>query len=130
MEAGSRRSSSPEKHPLAELSPNTTSPQRASNQDTALKDLNFRPEILKNENSNQQQQQLLQLQQEGEKQTYISPSDQIMSPTTKKLNEIKGRRFVSAKPQSLFAKALGGKQALRSEEKLSGGSADAEQVEK
>ena len=42
-----------------------------------------------------------------------------MSPTTKKLSAIKGRRFGSAaaKPQSLFAKTLG-KQALRSEEML------------
>ena len=29
-----------------------------------------------------------------------------MSPTTKKLSEIKGRRFGSGKPQSLFAKTV------------------------
>lgn len=26
-------------------------------------------------------------------QTYVSPSDDILSPTTKKLSEVKGRRF-------------------------------------
>ena len=26
-------------------------------------------------------------------QTYVSPSDQILSPTTKKLSDVKGRRF-------------------------------------
>jgi hypothetical protein len=84
------------------------------------KDLNFRPEVLKDENANQQ---------EGGKQAYISPSDNIMSPTTKKLSQIKGRRFGSAKPQSLFAKTLG-KQALRSEEKLAGAGADPGKAEK
>ncbi|KEF61185.1 uncharacterized protein A1O9_02750, partial [Exophiala aquamarina CBS 119918] len=38
--------------------------------------------------------------------TYISPSDAIRSPTTKKLSEIKGKRFQNAKPQNLFAKTL------------------------
>jgi hypothetical protein len=32
------------------------------------------------------------------KPTYTSPSDTIMSPTSKKLNQIKGRRFAAAKP--------------------------------
>ncbi|BDD62059.1 hypothetical protein MPDQ_001812 [Monascus purpureus] len=37
--------------------------------------------------------------------TYVSPSDDIMSPCTKKLSDIKGKRFKTAKkPQSLFAK--------------------------
>ncbi|KAJ5689140.1 hypothetical protein N7462_003532 [Penicillium macrosclerotiorum] len=43
----------------------------------------------------------------GEKQpsAYVSPSDDIMSPCTKKLSDIKGKRFKNAgKPQSLFAK--------------------------
>jgi hypothetical protein len=111
MESCSPPPSSPEKQPLAELSPNTTSPTKASHQAAASKDLDFRAEILMDENTGHQHQQ--------GKQTYISPSDQIMSPTTKKLSELKGRRFVSAKPQSLFTKTLG-KQALRSEEKLSG----------
>ncbi|KAJ5099779.1 Spo12 [Penicillium argentinense] len=43
----------------------------------------------------------------GEKQptAYVSPSDDIMSPCSKKLSDIKGKRFKNAgKPQSLFAK--------------------------
>ncbi|KAL2219858.1 Spo12 family-domain-containing protein [Thermoascus aurantiacus ATCC 26904] len=37
--------------------------------------------------------------------TYVSPSDDIMSPCTKKLSDLKGKRFKNAgKPQSLFAK--------------------------
>jgi hypothetical protein len=52
-----------------------------------------------------------------------------MSPTTKKLSAIKGRRFGSAKPQSLFAKTLG-KQALRTEDKVAGAGADVGKVEK
>jgi hypothetical protein len=85
------------------------------------KDATFRPEVLKDENASQQEG--------GGKQAYISPSDNIMSPTTKKLSQIKGRRFGSAKPQSLFAKTLG-KQVLRSQEKLAGAGADAGKVEK
>ncbi|KAI1617990.1 hypothetical protein EDD37DRAFT_621422 [Exophiala viscosa] len=47
---------------------------------------------------------------EAQNQTYISPSDAIASPTTKKLSEIKGKRFMSAKPQrTLFAKTLADK---------------------
>ncbi|KAJ5908442.1 Spo12 [Penicillium taxi] len=43
----------------------------------------------------------------GDKQptAYVSPSDELMSPCTKKLSDIKGKRFKNAgKPQSLFAK--------------------------
>ncbi|MCJ1283006.1 hypothetical protein MMC26_002333 [Xylographa opegraphella] len=38
------------------------------------------------------------------KTTYISPSDTIMSPTTQKLAGMRQKRFMKAKPQSLFAK--------------------------
>ncbi|KAI1075296.1 hypothetical protein F5B20DRAFT_395347 [Whalleya microplaca] len=37
------------------------------------------------------------------KQQYISPSDNIMSPCTAKLNALKGRQANKAKPKSLFA---------------------------
>jgi hypothetical protein len=30
---------------------------------------------------------------QNQQQSYISPSDTIMSPTTKKLSEMKGKRF-------------------------------------
>ncbi|KAJ5512336.1 Spo12 [Penicillium fimorum] len=51
--------------------------------------------------------QVLQDKVTGEEQpaSYVSPSDDIMSPCTKKLSDIKGKRFKNAgKPQSLFAK--------------------------
>ncbi|KAJ9657644.1 hypothetical protein H2198_004172 [Neophaeococcomyces mojaviensis] len=35
-------------------------------------------------------------------QTYISPSDDILSPTSKKLTEVKGRRFASSKKNVLY----------------------------
>src|SRR3954463_3925265 len=87
---------SPEKQPLAELSPNKASPTKQASQNS---DHTFLPnDLFKDENAAQQCQQ--------GKQSYISPSDTIMSPTTKKLSEIKGRRFGSGKPQSLFAKTV------------------------
>ncbi|KAJ8121095.1 hypothetical protein ONZ43_g2368 [Nemania bipapillata] len=39
------------------------------------------------------------------KQQYVSPSDNIMSPCTAKLNALKGRQAGKAKPKSLFAQA-------------------------
>ncbi|KAJ5851595.1 uncharacterized protein N7529_010980 [Penicillium soppii] len=51
--------------------------------------------------------QVLQGKVAGDEQptSYVSPSDEIMSPCTKKLSNIKGKRFKNAgKPQSLFAK--------------------------
>lgn len=48
--------------------------------------------------------QVLQSKMEEEKQQqYISPSDNIMSPCTAKLNAFKGRAAGRAKPKSLFA---------------------------
>ncbi|MCJ1388344.1 hypothetical protein MMC18_001190 [Xylographa bjoerkii] len=44
------------------------------------------------------------LAEDGQKTTYISPSDTIMSPTTQKLAGMRQKRFMKAKPQSLFAK--------------------------
>ena len=38
-----------------------------------------------------------------DKHKYVSPSDMIMSPATKKLEALKGKRFGKAKGQSLFA---------------------------
>ncbi|KJF60500.1 Spo12 family protein [Coccidioides immitis RS] len=46
---------------------------------------------------------------------YVSPSDDIMSPCTKKICDLKGKKFKNAKPQVLFAKAI----AKKSYEKMS-----------
>ncbi|KAL8861425.1 MAG: hypothetical protein Q9178_002298 [Gyalolechia marmorata] len=43
------------------------------------------------------------LDEDQAKHTYISPSDMIMSPATKKLEALKGKRFGKGKGQSLFA---------------------------
>ncbi|RDW78765.1 Spo12 family protein [Aspergillus mulundensis] len=43
--------------------------------------------------------------QDSQQASYVSPSDDIMSPCSKKLSDLKGKRFKNAgKPQSLFAK--------------------------
>ncbi|EAU30515.1 conserved hypothetical protein [Aspergillus terreus NIH2624] len=59
-------------------------------------------------NSMEYHRQVLQGKLEnGDKQqaSYVSPSDDIMSPCSKKLSDLKGKRFKNAgKPQSLFAK--------------------------
>ncbi|KAL1885243.1 hypothetical protein Plec18167_001900 [Paecilomyces lecythidis] len=47
----------------------------------------------------------LQSLEEKPQGTYVSPSDGIQSPCTKKLSDLKGKRFKNAgKPQSLFTK--------------------------
>ncbi|GAW12567.1 hypothetical protein ANO14919_019370 [Xylariales sp. No.14919] len=45
------------------------------------------------------------MEEENSTQQYISPSDNIMSPCTAKLNALKGRHAGKAKPKSLFAQA-------------------------
>ncbi|KAI0024437.1 hypothetical protein F4780DRAFT_725462 [Xylariomycetidae sp. FL0641] len=45
------------------------------------------------------------MEEDKSKQQYISPSDNIMSPCTAKLNALKGRQVAKAKPKSLFAQA-------------------------
>ncbi|EER37564.1 conserved hypothetical protein [Histoplasma capsulatum var. duboisii H88] len=53
----------------------------------------------------------------SEKGHYISPSDGIMSPCTKKLSDLKGKRYKNAgKPQTLFAKAISKKPVEKKDE--------------
>ncbi|KAJ5981272.1 hypothetical protein N7499_001714 [Penicillium canescens] len=71
--------------------------------------------------------QILQGKVTGEEQptAYVSPSDDIMSPCTKKLSDIKGKRFKNAgKPQSLFAKL--GKKSYEQSSAEQGRTANAE----
>ncbi|KAJ5663416.1 Spo12 [Penicillium longicatenatum] len=83
--------------PLADRSTNT---HLANNVDKDMKSADL--------SSMEYHRQALQGKQDsGEKEpaAYVSPSDDIMSPCTKKLSDIKGKRFKNAgKPQSLFAK--------------------------
>ncbi|OCT55096.1 spo12 family protein [Cladophialophora carrionii] len=90
--------------PLAEKSPNTFSPTKATSsgklspldQKTAMP--RFEPPQIRACTQT--------ADQSGASQTYISPSDAIRSPTTKKLSEIKGKRFKNAKPKTLFAQTV------------------------
>ncbi|KAH8663986.1 hypothetical protein BX600DRAFT_463391 [Xylariales sp. PMI_506] len=45
------------------------------------------------------------MEEEKNKKTYISPSDNIMSPCTAKLNALRNKQVSKAKPKSLFAQA-------------------------
>ncbi|KAL9006939.1 MAG: hypothetical protein Q9188_000315 [Gyalolechia gomerana] len=51
------------------------------------------------------------------KHTYVSPSDMILSPATKKLEALKGKRFGKAKGQSLFANTMSKNVGKREESK-------------
>ncbi|MCJ1306937.1 hypothetical protein MMC25_000581 [Agyrium rufum] len=85
---------------LQSLDPNTTSPTK--NHSKSLKDTTSKPKSM------EYHRQVLQSKMEDEQaqQTYISPSDTIMSPCTAKLSALKTKRFgQKSKPmQSLFAK--------------------------
>jgi len=89
---------------LAERSPNTASPTKPSTTDKlALMDESTaipRSELPQLRTTAQTQDQ------NAANQTYISPSDAIRSPTTKKLSELKGKRFLNAKPKTLFAQTV------------------------
>ncbi|KAF7588193.1 hypothetical protein BBP40_006012 [Aspergillus hancockii] len=87
-------------HPLTDRSTNT----HLVNTDKA-NELKAAPAKI---NSMEYHRQVLQGKiDSGDKQqaSYVSPSDELMSPCSKKLSDLKGKRFKNAgKPQSLFAK--------------------------
>ncbi|EHY56768.1 hypothetical protein ABEF95_007402 [Exophiala dermatitidis] len=89
--------------PLSERSPNTSSPIKATN---SLSEKVVAMDDMKMPRFDHTAQKYTAHTQGQQTQTYISPSDAMQSPTTKKLSEIKGRRFMNAKPQTLFAKTL------------------------
>ncbi|KAK4159028.1 hypothetical protein QBC43DRAFT_138083 [Cladorrhinum sp. PSN259] len=65
-------------------------------------DTNIKPDTM----SMEYHRQVLQskMEQEAEK-TYISPSDNIMSPCTAKLSAFRSKQVGKVKPKSLFAQA-------------------------
>ncbi|KKK14264.1 hypothetical protein ARAM_006035 [Aspergillus rambellii] len=76
--------------PLTDRSPNTHLPA-----DLTMNSLDYHRQVLQGKIESQDKQQA----------SYVSPSDDIMSPCSKKLSDLKGKRFKNAgKPQSLFAK--------------------------
>ncbi|CEL09929.1 Putative Spo12 family protein [Aspergillus calidoustus] len=84
--------------PLAARSPNThlaLSHEQEKNAASKMTSMDYHRQILQGKLDNQDKQQA----------SYVSPSDELMSPCSKKLSDIKGKRFKNAgKPQSLFAK--------------------------
>ncbi|EAL91946.2 hypothetical protein KXW98_004784 [Aspergillus fumigatus] len=90
--------------PTAPLTDRSTNTHLAANQDK----VNDLKTAAANLNSMEYHRSVLQgkLQNEDKNQaSYVSPSDDIMSPCSKKLSDLKGKRFKNAgKPQSLFAK--------------------------
>lgn len=91
---------------LAELSPNTTSPSKASsNSDSKEKSSNTVVDPF----SKMPATAAFPIHNDHTS-NYISPSDNMMSPTSKKLSEIKGRRFAGGSKskqlngRELFAK--------------------------
>ena len=81
--------------PLAELSPNTTSPSKSAAPVKSSQNLFEKmPATAAFPIHNRHTP------------NYISPSDAMMSPASKKLSEIKGRRLASAKTTKLNSRAL------------------------
>ncbi|KAF4120822.1 Spo12 family [Geosmithia morbida] len=60
--------------------------------------------------------QMFQSKMSEPSQQYVSPSDNIMSPCSAKINALRNKHVIKAKPKSLFAQAsakkLGGESAL------------------
>ncbi|KAI9837554.1 MAG: hypothetical protein M1819_007205 [Sarea resinae] len=100
---------------LSDRDVNASAPQTAGNaMDKVGSDAN-KPKSM------EYHRQVLQsrLNSEQNTSTYVSPSDTIMSPCTKKLSAYKNKHFMKAKPQSLFAKKskpLGGFDAPKDSE--------------
>lgn len=86
-------STTPSTTALAERSPNTCSPTKTQTLTTKKMDAGSVPRF---EHAGQKYTAGHggQSQGQNQSQTYISPSDAIASPTTKKLSQIKGRRFM------------------------------------
>ncbi|EXJ79865.1 hypothetical protein A1O3_08150 [Capronia epimyces CBS 606.96] len=82
--------------PLFERSPNTASPSKtkSSTSSKTITTMDDKP-VPRFDHTAQKYTVTAALgQSQSQSQTYISPSDAMQSPTTKKLSEIKGRRFM------------------------------------
>lgn len=88
---------------LAELSPNTTSPIKSSSTTDPVKTKSSEP--LAEPFSKMAPTASFPIHNDHTT-NYISPSDNMMSPTSKKLSEIKGRRLAGAKSKQLGGREL------------------------
>ena len=80
---------------LTERSPNTCSPTKSQSQSELLEKSSANKTIMDEKAMPQFDCAAQQYSMgHGQNQTYISPSDAIASPTTKKLSQIKGKRFM------------------------------------
>ncbi|KAL2865654.1 uncharacterized protein BJX67DRAFT_373045 [Aspergillus lucknowensis] len=80
--------------PLAARSPNThlaVSHEQEKNAATKMNSMDYHRQILQGKLNNKDKQQA----------SYVSPSDDIMSPCSKKLSDLKGRRFKKIPPIAL-----------------------------
>ncbi|KAK4033986.1 hypothetical protein C8A01DRAFT_39546 [Parachaetomium inaequale] len=73
-----------------------------SMQPNAETDANTKPDVMSMEHHRQVFQSKME---EGENKTFISPSDNIMSPCTAKLSAFRSKQVGKVKPKSLFAQA-------------------------
>lgn len=83
---------------LSDKSVNTHNVQQmdaaSANEKPEIKSMDYHRQVLQNK-----------MEQEKDGQKYVSPSDNIMSPATAKLNAFKNKQVGKAKPRSLFAQA-------------------------
>ncbi|EEP79498.1 predicted protein [Uncinocarpus reesii 1704] len=106
--------------PLSDKSTNVflPSPAKASNEDKAAtkKSLEHHRQVLR------EKLQEGSLKAPGH---YVSPSDNIMSPCTKRLTDMKVKMLKNMKPQALFAKTIAKKsyEKMSSEDPNNGGNA-------
>ncbi|CAO1603932.1 hypothetical protein XANCAGTX0491_007506 [Xanthoria calcicola] len=113
---------SPQTSPLKARDVNTSLPSPTKSEKApAMMESEKQPQTM------EYHRQVLQsrLEEDKSKHTYVSPSDMIMSPATKKLEALKGKRFGKGKGQSLFANTMS-KNAAAGNGDRGSGSLDAE----
>ncbi|AEO62880.1 a0c1b517-c0f4-42d2-b9fb-f93386e76132 [Thermothielavioides terrestris] len=86
---------------LAARDVNTSMPAQQPSAGTETK-ADAKPDVMSMEYHRQVFQSKMQ---QGENKTYISPSDNIMSPCTAKLSAFRNKQVGKVKPKSLFAQA-------------------------
>ncbi|KIW09629.1 uncharacterized protein PV09_00496 [Verruconis gallopava] len=93
---------SPSLSPLSELDPNVPQSPEKSKAKGETKSLEYHRQVLES-----------RLKESKNQQSYVSPSDNIMSPATAKLAAFKNRHVKSVKPRALFAKATSNAEAAK-----------------
>ncbi|KAI9857015.1 MAG: hypothetical protein M1824_005047 [Vezdaea acicularis] len=101
----------PEQSILSDRDVNTSLTNSSATSSTVEKDVGTKPQpkMAGQATDMDYHRRVLQskLDEESGKQTYVSPSDGIMSPCTAKLSALKHKHYGKVKPQSLFGKKSG-----------------------